>query len=107
MTDRQTDRDSSEDRDEGKHPIEEGTGVRHQKLLSVHGQGRDEDLGSGETAPANYRGCDDYSKHASEKVNKVRSVSKMSACTRTTKPTTIAEKKYHRENTGVAKIIAL
>lgn len=43
---------SSEHSEQCKHPIEKSTGIGHQELLAVHGQGGDEDLGGGEAAPA-------------------------------------------------------
>lgn len=45
-------KESSEDGDEGEHSVEQGAGVRHQQLLAVHHQSRDEDLGGGKAAPA-------------------------------------------------------
>ncbi len=40
-------------RDEGEDSVQQGAGIRHQQLLPIHGQRRDEDLRGRETAPAN------------------------------------------------------
>ena len=38
---------------QGKHPIEEGTGVGNEQLHRVHGEDTDKEFGGGVTAPGN------------------------------------------------------
>lgn len=61
---------SSEDGDEGEDTVEQGAGVCHQQLLALHLQGRDEDLGRREAAPADDDRRDDYSHHTPGKYQK-------------------------------------
>jgi len=53
-----------EDRNEGKDTVEEAARVRHQQLLPVHGQRRDEDLWGREAAPADDGRREDDAHHA-------------------------------------------
>ena len=49
-----------EDGDEGEDPVDQGAGVGDQRLLAVHGQSGDEELGGGNAAPehGHTRQCD-------------------------------------------------
>ena len=62
----------SEDGDEGEDTVEESAGVRHQQLLALHLQGRDEDLGGGEAAPTDDERRDDDTHHASGEEREMR-----------------------------------